>query len=449
MPPAPPIPLRTNPGDYHFHAYDYASSAAFTLSPGQPNRGGMRFYSLVRDLDALLQNGQRRNVPNIALNPIGAPTAGGKRTWLLSFGNLNNQANQRTVVLTGGIHAREWIAAEIAYLVAEYLICNYVAAPPPGRVRALAHLVNNRNIHIIPMLNPDGNLRTVFGTVANDRLWRKNLRVLPNSARDWVNLVALGGVANQPFQNVRPSWMLLPWAVYDVPDYDPVRHIPPGGPPNYRTQWLSNGLTGVDLNRNFATAAYGYDCSPAFDNYDPGSDSYFGPSAGSEPETSNVRQAMVNATATTAGQLSAAIDYHSYGRLVLYPSEASNSVGGLAAGYTRLGQALQTLIRDQAGPNPNYLLGDPRTRIGYDATGSVADYAAEAHQARAFTVELDPALRDPIEFELPENQILDVFRRNIRGALAAIWAPVRQREVNQVVNLFTTWTVYNRGNQVP
>ena len=36
-------------------------------------------------------------------------------------------------------------------------------------------------------------------------------------------------------------------------------------------------------------------------------------------------------------------------------------------------------------------------------TGTVADYAAEQHQARAFTIELDPAHNNPVAFQLPET----------------------------------------------
>src|ERR1700726_4817722 len=112
MPPAPPIPPRVNPGDYHFHTYDYAASAALTLSPGQPTVGGMQFYSLVQDLGALLQNGQQKNVPNIALTNLGAPVTGGRNTMALSFGAMGAPA----AVITGGIHAREWAAPEMVYL---------------------------------------------------------------------------------------------------------------------------------------------------------------------------------------------------------------------------------------------------------------------------------------------------------------------------------------------
>ncbi len=73
----------------------------------------------------------------------------------------------------------------------------------------------------------------------------------------------------------------------------------------------------------------------------------------------------------------------------------------------------------------------------------------QAHQALAFTIELDPADNDPQEFALAEGNILDCFRQNIRGALAAISAPVNVLETQDAVRSFLGWPVYNAGNQVP
>ena len=205
MPPHPPV--RTTALHYHYHVYEYNNSAAngpWALSLPVAGRGGYQFYSMFEDLNGLLAEGQGRHVPNIRLDQVGPVTAQGRRTLALSFGNLSGQRNQRTVVITGGIHAREWIATEMAYLLAEYLIFNYDANPAPGnpRIRALRNLVNNRNIVIVPMLNPDGIQRSVFGTGGGDRLWRKNMRVLPHNPRRWVWMFAPGGVANQPYRNV-------------------------------------------------------------------------------------------------------------------------------------------------------------------------------------------------------------------------------------------------------
>jgi len=194
MPPNPPA--RIPPGDYHFHVYDYANSGArgaWGMSDGQPARNGWQFYSMVQDLQGLVQEGQAHTVPRIALANAGGQTIGGRNTMVLSFGNANNAQDAPTVVFTGGIHAREWIAPEIAYLLAEYLIVKYNAQPQGIYQQTIKNLVDSRNIHIAPMLNPDGNDYTVFGAASTDgtepRRWRKNFRPLPTRAADWADAV--------------------------------------------------------------------------------------------------------------------------------------------------------------------------------------------------------------------------------------------------------------------
>jgi Zinc carboxypeptidase len=458
MPPAPPV--RTVPANYHFHTYDYAGALPFQTSPAQPwARNNWQFYSLVRDLGGLAAFGTGV-VPNLAAIPtvVGGPTTEGRQTLMLSFGNAGNVPGRPTVVITGGVHAREWIAAEVAYLIAEYLIANYMA--PVGGNPHQAHLqnlVDTRNIHIIPMLNPDGNNRTVFGWWPNSRNWRKNLRPLPRWASGWTAALVPAGLPNPPtppFANVQQG---LVWTGFDVPDYNPVGGVPagaaPGAPlaaaPTYQTRTLSNGNTGVDVNRNMHTTGWGYDPPPGGD-WDPADVTFFGTAPGGETEAANVAVAMAAAAGAPAGNISVALDYHSYSRMILYPSEQVFGAGGvaaIAAPYTRVGNTLQILIVDGVGGQ--YQLGSAGALLGYDATGTVADYAAEQHQARAFTIELDPAHNDPVAFQLPETQIQDVFETNIRGALAAIEAPV-----NHVANMVTRatylpWAVHGAGNQVP
>jgi hypothetical protein len=372
-------------------------------------------------------------------------------------------------VITGGIHAREWIATELTYLIAEYLIVNYPAPGTPLPLTQsqtqLKHLVDSRDIRIIPMVNPDGNRRTVFGTGANDRMWRKNRRRLPALGQIWINKLRPGGAGalpTPPFQNVR-YWTqpVSLWAQYDVPDYDPANGVPAGavpavapGVPNYRNHKLTNLDIGVDLNRNMPTTGWGYDCGrlvggvTVYRNWNPSGDVYFGTGPGLEPEASNVRQAMVAAAAGgIGGHLSVTIDYHSYAKEILYPSE-TDFAGAVDGVYTTIGQMLRTLIRNQAGAG-GYGLGTPLARIGYNATGSIADYAAQQHQARAFTIELDPGLGNPDGFQLPEAEIQNVFEKNIRGALAAIAAPGSVHQAGQYQNRFNPWAVFGRGNQLP
>lgn len=434
------IPQRPNVLGYHYHTYDFGGSAAFTLSGAVPNRG--QFYSLVQDVNALFVNGG--HVPNIAVGavPGGAQTVGLRDTLMLSFGNLENAAACPTVVITGGIHAREWIAAEFVYLLAEYLIRNYPAClPANARVALLKQLVDTRNIHIIPMINPDGNNRTVYGLGANDRLWRKNTRQLPGNRPAWVAELTPLGPPTQPFGNVSG---LPPLASYEVPDYNPAAGIPPNlGAANYRRHNLAENETGVDGNRNMPSPAWGYDSGPDYDDSEPQSDTYFGAGPGGERETSNVQVAMAAAAAGgVGGNIAVSIDYHSYGRMILYPDEMP--IGGPTPNYQLTGQLLRALIVDNA--NQRYQLGGG---IGYLSTGTVDNYSVQTHQARAFTIELDPAANDPAEFELPENQIQPVFETNIRGALAAIAAPTGLASVLAVTNAFAPWAVHGAGNQVP
>jgi hypothetical protein len=423
----------------------------FRPSPALGNTN-WQFYSLVEDLNGLVALGAARNVPNIALNagllPGLAATAGNNGTPVLSLGNPGSPA----VVITGGIHAREWIAAEIAYLIAEYLIVNYPqpAVAPTARQAFLQNLVNTRDIRIIPMVNPDGNVRTVTGPGANDRMWRKNRRVLPATPQAWVAAFTGGGGPNPPpFRNVKPTYGLLQWASYDVPDYDPAHNIPPGGPgnnPHYQGRMLYENEVGVDLNRNMATPAWGYDCPPRYANNAPEGDTFFGTTAGGEPETGNVAQVMAAAAAAAAGgTIAVAIDYHCYSRMILYPDEVP--AGGLSPSHKNLGVLLQDLIKD--GNGQQYQLGDATSLLQYSATGTVADRALRQHQARSFTIELDPAHGTPPGFRLGEGQIQAVFETNILGALAAIAAPGTWQARQQVRGSFLSWHVHGRGNQLP
>lgn len=452
-----PPPTRVNNADYHFHAYDYAGAAArgpWGLSDAQPDRHNWRFYSMVQDLQGLLATAGTNGVPNAALTDVGGPILLGRtdrRTKQLAFGT--NAAGAPTVVITGGIHAREWIAAEFVYLLAEYLIKNYKAAPPfvNGYQRQLSDIINSRRIRIIPMLNPHGSNFTVFSN--NGRMWRKNRRTLPRDWASWETALTapgpLGPVANPPFRNVQRQPPPSQIAGYEVPDYNPNLGIPPN-PAAYRARTLVNDAIGVDLNRNTDTTAWGYDAAPANQyspNYAPASPTYFGPNRGSETETGNLQAALAQAANP---HLAASIDYHCYSKFVLYSGEAAYN-GALGADYQRLGGLLSQLIRARGAIVPDYQLGTPIQLVRYNATGAVADRASQQYQSRAFTIELDPANTGQGEagFDLPETDIRMVFEKNIRAALAALAAPAGYRPTTQAQLQLLAWNVYGRGNRLP
>lgn len=148
------------------------------------------------------------------------------------------------VLYTALQHAREAISGTSMIFFMQYLAENYATN---ADIRAL---VNNRELFIVPCVNPDGYVFNYTG--ANSPLgggmWRKNRR---NNG---------------------------------------------------------NGTFGVDLNRNYGTD-WG-NCAGATSSCGsstPSSDTYWGPSAFSEPETRAIRDLVY------ARQFVAAIDQHCYG----------------------------------------------------------------------------------------------------------------------------------------
>jgi hypothetical protein len=307
MMPPPAPPNRAAAGAFHYHTYSYPGDAlAGPFAPwAAPLPINAQMYSLEQDLIGLQAWGAAVNgVPNLALTriaalPGGAQTIGNRDTIMLSLGPGPGVVNAPAVVFTAGVHAREWIAIEFVYLLAEYLVRHYTNVPVTRYQRMIKSLVDSRRIYIIPMLNPNGNFQTVFGAgaAAVVRLWRKNRHVLPVNAPAWVAMLTAGlapGNNNPvPFQNVvDPGGGGL--ATYDVPNYDPDNGIPPAPalPPAGRvTRQLANNAVGVDANRNFRTLGWSYDGQrhapgmPVISGraWDPTAGTYFGPRPGGRP----------------------------------------------------------------------------------------------------------------------------------------------------------------------
>ena len=90
-----------------------------------------------------------------------------RELWAIKISdNVSQDEEEPVVVFLGAHHAREWISVDVPFLIAEHLIENYSSDP------SVARLVNNAEIWIVPMVNPDGHQYSVM----TDRLWRKNRR---------------------------------------------------------------------------------------------------------------------------------------------------------------------------------------------------------------------------------------------------------------------------------
>jgi carboxypeptidase T len=89
--------------------------------------------------------------------------------WALRIGLRKGSA--RKVLFMGCHHAREWIAVEVPYLLAEYLVKNANQKP-------MKQWLARGEIWVAPMVNPDGH---EYSRTAN-RLWRKNRRPNPDGS---------------------------------------------------------------------------------------------------------------------------------------------------------------------------------------------------------------------------------------------------------------------------
>jgi carboxypeptidase T len=80
--------------------------------------------------------------------------------------NPAEDEDEPSALFMGCQHAREWIAIEVPLYIAQYLVDNY------DNDAEVKHLVDNCEIWIVPVVNPDGYeySRTV------DQMWRKNRR---------------------------------------------------------------------------------------------------------------------------------------------------------------------------------------------------------------------------------------------------------------------------------
>ena len=143
---------------YNFYPY---------VRAGRSIRGGVNgdFHSygeLEQDLFAL-----EDSYPHIASLSIIGQSLEGRNIYALKISdNVHLDESEAEVIFIGCHHAREWIAVEISYLLAQYLVENYST---DAQVR---DLVDQSEIWIVPLLNPDG----LQYSIHFYRYWRKNRR---------------------------------------------------------------------------------------------------------------------------------------------------------------------------------------------------------------------------------------------------------------------------------
>lgn len=187
-----------------------------------------------------------------------------------------------------------------------------------------------------------------------------------------------------------------------IPPGTALYFIPSLNPDGYEYSWTSNrmwrknrrnngGSFGVDLNRNFATG-WGLDSGSSGT---PSSETYRGPSAFSEPETTALKN-----FSESLPPVRAFVDYHSYGQLILWPWSYTEAQAPGNAWLTATGNAIRN--GTVAVNGRNYVAGQSSTTL-YLVSGGSKDWYYDRFNAAAYSVEL----RDTgsYGFLLPENQI--------------------------------------------
>lgn len=210
---------------------------------------GYRDYAAIVQLLADFESDHPSIAKNIdvgAFTGVGNTTEGRPIHTLKISDNVDQDEDEPAIMIVACHHAREIATPELAIYIIERLLDNYGTDP------AITAIVDNNEIWIAPVWNPDGYVYC-FDVY---EYWRKN---------------------RTPF---------------------------PGG--DY----------GVDLNRNYP---YGWN-GPYGGSTSPSSDTYKGPFPGSERETLNMIALSQNR------RFAKVLDFHNYGREVLYTYYLSSSM---------------------------------------------------------------------------------------------------------------------------
>ena len=213
-----------------------------------------------------------------------------------------NEPNEPETLITGSMHAREISSLMNTMYFMWYILENYNSDP------FVKNIVDNQELYFIPIANPDG--------------YRWNEVIMPGG----------GGLQRK---NLRPG-------------------VADSGTTN-----SSNNARGVDLNRNF-NYYWGWDNSGSSPTTN--SNTYRGPSAGSEPETKIVQEFI------TSHDIKVAVNHHGGLNSIVtssYNGNVSATDSGREDEYAKICHDLTQYNRYIYGSAPNTL---------YEANGDVNDW---------------------------------------------------------------------------
>lgn len=171
----------------------------------------------------------------------------------------------------------------------------------------------------------------------------------------------------------------------------------------------NSSYVGTDLNRNYG---YRWGCCGGSSG-SPSSDTYRGTAAFSAPETQVIRSFVESRVVGGVQQIKAAIDFHSYSELVLWPfgHTTANTTTGMSADQYN---TFATLGRQMAATN-NYT--PEQSSDLYITDGDSLDWLWGTQRIWAFTFELYPRSSSGGGFYPPASVITRETSRNREAAL--------------------------------
>jgi len=314
-----------------------------------------------------------------------------------SGSNLNSTAQGG---LNGAYHSYQELASDLRSLATSY--------PGLAQLHILGKSLENRNIYALKISD-------------NVSLKENEAKVAflgCHHAREWISVEVPLLIGRNLLENYNGDSRIK-----NLVDSAEIWIIPLVNPDgleysilNYRL-WRKNrrfnqdGSYGVDLNRN-------YSYQWAYDNLgsspEPRAETYRGTAPFSEPETEAVKNLFLK------NSFQAAISYHSYSQIILYPWGFMDQATDQEELLSQLAAQMASLISQVNGRF--YEIGRASSSL-YLTNGDFADWIYGFFQIPVFTIELPPVDRLHGGFLNSEEDINNIFLENWPAALFLLdWA---------------------------
>lgn len=316
-----------------------------TALPGPPDRGGRGTAAKPMDFpsaDSNYHNYAEANAeidqriaqyPGIMSKQVIGKSYEGRNLYAIKISdNVGTDEAEPEVLFTAHQHAREHLTVEMAlYLLKEF-------GSKYGTEPRITNMVNNREIWIVPDLNPDGGEYDI--ATGSYRSWRKNRQ--PNSG---------------------------------------------------------SSAVGTDLNRNWD---YKWGCCGGSSS-SKSSETYRGPAAASAPEVKVVSDFVRSRVVGGKQQIKAAIDFHTYSQLVLWPFgwTYNDTAPGMTADDLAAYKKIGTGMAASNGYTPE------QSSDLYITDGTIDDWLWGNQKVFAYTFEMYPSESGSGGGFYPPDEVID------------------------------------------